>query len=90
MVKQNVLKKQNWSAPGRTLTTTTYGYTCPNMDDNFLPDEIMGMPRLWHSSEGLPESGYLDHLLDKEAQKPVMVFLPAGIFFRKRHPSYLL
>ena len=34
-----------------TLTATTYGYTCPNMDDNFLPDEIMGMPRLWHSSE---------------------------------------
>lgn len=21
-----------------TLTATTYGYTCPNMDDNFLPD----------------------------------------------------
>ncbi len=64
-----------------TLTATTYGYICPNMDDNFLPDEIMGMPRLWHSSEDCLNLNIWTTSLDKEAQKPVMVFLHGGGYF---------
>lgn len=80
--KAKRFKKAEPDSPWKgTLTATTYGYTCPNMDDNFLPDEIMGMPRLWHSSEDCLNLNIWTTSLDKEAQKPVMVFLHGGGYF---------
>lgn len=58
-------------------SATTYGYICPQTAD-ILGDELMTAHRLWYQDENCQNLNIWTPSLDKNANKPVLVWLHGG------------